>query len=115
MRISDWSSDVCSSDLRFHLVGLDVDQIGGVFGGEAFHRGQQQRLPGSRRHPCQPRARHGLGGVTLAGRVGGAVIEIGRAPDRLEGTIEPEPRIDLRSEEQPSELPSLMRISYARY
>src|SRR3546814_1151816 len=25
MRISDWSSDVCSSDL--HLAGLDVDQV----------------------------------------------------------------------------------------
>src|SRR3546814_9844694 len=27
MRISDWSSDVCSSDLRLHLLG----HVGGVF------------------------------------------------------------------------------------
>ena len=28
----------------FHLVGIDVDQKGGVLGGEALHRGEQQRL-----------------------------------------------------------------------
>src|SRR3546814_12316221 len=27
MRISDWSSDVCSSDLRVHLLGDDVGRI----------------------------------------------------------------------------------------
>src|SRR3546814_11760011 len=29
MRISDWSSDVCSSDLDSHLVGPDIVAVGG--------------------------------------------------------------------------------------
>src|SRR3546814_3118449 len=29
MRISDWSSDVCSSDLRVHAIACDTDGIDG--------------------------------------------------------------------------------------
>src|SRR3546814_2062293 len=32
MRISDWSSDVCSSDLAFHRLVFDLDQLGGILG-----------------------------------------------------------------------------------
>src|SRR3546814_17423886 len=43
MRISDWSSDVCSSDLRFraHLVEQMLDKVGekGRLALELFHQG----------------------------------------------------------------------------
>src|SRR3546814_16433722 len=55
MRISDWSSDVCSSDLAEAVVGERADQFGDVAAGVAEHqarfglvvhqqRGQQRRL-----------------------------------------------------------------------
>src|SRR3546814_3231137 len=91
MRISDWSSDVCSSDLP-----VDHDKIGaGILAGFE-HGGQAHRL--NRRH---------------GGRVELAHVfpERGR---RLR--VQVDDRSDLaglRSEEHTSELQSLMRISYA--
>src|SRR3546814_8512321 len=103
MRISDWSSDVCSSDLRVFLRFL--------FGHDRRHIGEDQRLlfflallfdRRLVRHPCdrpQP-----FGGQIAAGadrrarRVVG--VKIGTAARQ-------------RSEEHTSELQSLMRISYA--
>src|SRR3546814_5848767 len=86
MRISDWSSDVCSSDLphRQHRPAQPPDQ---------HHRDDQP--PGPRRaHPPHP-SRVGASFVSAMSRL---------PPDRL-----PAPR----SEEHTSELQSLMRISYA--
>src|SRR3546814_4493517 len=94
MRISDWSSDVCSSDLLDDQVGaqlaLDVDRP---------FRGQEQRL------------------AVEVGPERGALLRdlderrLARAfPSRIP------PSLDLvgdRSEEHTSELQSLMRISYA--
>src|SRR3546814_1372020 len=93
MRISDWSSDVCSSDLRLlrrrtdrfadgRVVGLPQisDQIG------TFPRIGDARIT------------HRGAGNGLR-RMGDEVIERGATPDR--------------SEEHTSELQSLMRISYA--
>src|SRR3546814_10111466 len=92
MRISDWSSDVCSSDLRGFaefLVGAAVaraeetadslarfEEIGGVGGDEA------------------DRARKPVAAIERRRRAA-------QDPDRL------------RSEEHTSELQSLMRLSYA--
>src|SRR3546814_9780372 len=98
MRISDWSSDVCSSDLP--AFGRDADARGGEPGGAAFgdivqidHRGPGA-LAALVLHPLPVifafmeiivvRAEMLAGGVALA-----------------------------RSEEHTSELQSLMRISYA--
>src|SRR3546814_3322808 len=119
MRISDWSSDVCSSDLvscgaerRFRL-----------------QRSSCLAVPSPHRHLDAAVARlgHLVGGrhhgVGLA--VGGD-LQQGRldafrdedVADRL-GALQPEGGVQLlrpdavRSEEHTSELPSLMRISYA--
>src|SRR3546814_5007541 len=93
MRISDWSSNVCSSDLRRHRVrdagilvetGRDADGIGKVEPGELGrqHRARQR----------MPRTRQGL--------------------ERVQRQIVRRLAVG-RSEEHTSELQSLMRISYA--
>src|SRR3546814_3750571 len=103
MRISDWSSDVCSSDLWCRQRELDP--------GRQLHRhkmmqcreqmtahfkdkdgdGQHQRDPEATRHVDQFGTRPSVGGDHF----------------RLE------PHAADRSEEHTSELQSLMRISYA--
>src|SRR3546814_2805254 len=88
MRISDWSSDVCSSDLRGQGQGREVlRRTASGHAGSASHQlaGQAHRY----------RARDRL-------RPGGAGTDL----PRLE-------HLGLRSEEHTSELQSLMRISYA--
>src|SRR3546814_2205191 len=87
MRISDWSSDVCSSDLR-HLVALDPDH-------------QQLALAVPRRG--SQFGGHAEGNVQRNGR-GVAVAEV---VDHLLRAHR------VRSEEHKSELQQLMRISYA--
>src|SRR3546814_9841875 len=94
MRISDWSSDVCSSDLtaaRFRLAAVDD------------HR---QRVDILAVH----KDRH-LHQVVLA-VADLVIIEAGVSPaDRLQPVVEVEHHF--RSEEHTSELQSLMRTSYA--
>src|SRR3546814_1690740 len=120
MRISDWSSDVCSSDLCEGdmeaaivegLAGVEVDrtgqaaldQVGGrilvdldrsqQFGGDV---GEVQRLPADAR------------------RKGVAAVEFGA--DEVEAADDDARSLDremIRSEEHTSELQSLMRTSYA--
>src|SRR3546814_2980985 len=117
MRISDWSSDVCSSDLRLRPVignAQPAAQIGAadvVPGGAkladqladaregGFHRAKLGKLAADvDRNPqrVQPR------------QPGGKRIGIQRAADRHTELV-----LGLRSEEHTSELQSLMRISYA--
>src|SRR3546814_4124263 len=107
MRISDWSSDVCSSDLHDAAYGkaycrekrlraavdrgecascgLDTGSTG------RGRRATRKTDPGA--HGSQYRARHSLGGID-GGNTGS-------------------PASGHRSEEHTSELQSLMRISYA--
>src|SRR3546814_5783227 len=104
MRISDWSSDVCSSDLalrvgqrlRLRPVADRGDDLGVVvapgvaevaFVAYVLHAEQAKRR---------------RGGIDLAVGVGELAVE-DLAPVRLRA----------RSEEHTSELQSLMRISYA--
>src|SRR3546814_7682683 len=109
LRISDWSSDVCSSDLR------QGTRAGGHRRGRARPRhprpaaGDQPRpADGGRRlraphRPDRAQWRHGRGAVAgVAGRGRAAQPDPADAEDR-----------DRRSEEHTSELQSLMRISYA--
>src|SRR3546814_9557355 len=119
MRISDWSSDVCSSD----LAGLARPAFG-LVGDEHDRRGRSAQPAGDllvERH--QPRARvdQEQRDIGLAHRrLGlhahppwqrrGVVILITRGIDDAE--IEPD-QMRVRSEEHTSELQSLMRISYA--
>src|SRR3546814_9242085 len=117
MRISDWSSDVCSSDLD-HLDRL-----------EPFHRAQHRELNvgGERsRNPIRidEEAVEPLGFEKhlMPVAVGEAVdlvldrraVTRPRRPDRArEQGRSVEIRRDARSEEHTSELQSLMRTSYA--
>src|SRR3546814_1037732 len=99
MRISDWSSDVCSSDLSrlgrcgapFRAAGRDA-----VFLVELSLAGLGGRRQGPPARPC-------LGQPAAAGQ----------PEKRAGGQGDARPGKGLRSEEHTSELQSLMRISYA--
>src|SRR3546814_10365692 len=111
MRISDWSSDVCSSDLLAALVPLifHARDRAGLDAGTA--------LKPLGRDAGQGRAAHLIAGAlpfvarhAQHGRFAGAGIadddcQVVLAGDMRQGV--------LRSEEHTSELQSLMRISYA--
>src|SRR3546814_9780844 len=108
MRISDWSSDVCSSDLplrhRIHAPGAEAARIAALFADAAHLR---------------------------IGQVRRAVYRVDRAAALLADVVQPVARlaaagagrvvqrrlvavdVQFRSEEHTSELQSLMRISYA--
>src|SRR3546814_2550749 len=118
MRISDWSSDVCSSDLEQFAVGGDrpgrvADRIGIL--GEELHRGLGLRmavaehLPGHRQH----RVQHGQRFLRATGlRQGSDAVDQDVDRVRMARPQQALARLD-RSEEHTSELQSLMRISYA--
>src|SRR3546814_5566233 len=95
MRISDWSSDVCSSDLALDLAESDVIlyplMAGGSFGRkmEADAAVQAAIIAREMNRPVQ------------------------LLWSRAEDIIHDRPRAPARSEEHTSELQSLMRISYA--
>src|SRR3546814_2521520 len=94
MRISDWSSDVCSSDVFEYLPDLPARHRG-------FGRGGRRR------------AAHQLLSVIIEDW-DGAVLKSGPpsfvCPNTSQGLVDQYPR---RSEEHTSELQSLMRNSYA--
>src|SRR3546814_10179514 len=109
MRISDWSSDVCSSDLLQQGLQIPLAEVDVVFRREqlvaaalAAQRAVAGHRAGGIRHQL-----HQAGGTDRAHgtRIAGAFLahegEDQRAVD------------DIRSEEQTSELESLMRLSYA--
>src|SRR3546814_5382897 len=104
MRISDWSSDVCSSDLRSLLGSLTGGAIGGS--GDAVLDVADSAIGKSEEEIL---AEELALGPELAGRV------LGAAP--LWPDAQAQRRVNLigrwRSEEHTSELQSLMRISYA--
>src|SRR3546814_9663686 len=106
MRISDWSSDVCSSDLRpFRLRINQVETVPApveqrLLGEQSVRRAaarivEQQAGPPFGRGPGEQRARL-------------AAIHVGHIAGQ-----EDDRRPGARSEEHTSELQSLMRISYA--
>src|SRR3546814_1391806 len=100
MRISDWSSDVCSSDLVSFLASeCDGGADAGVCLSALRHHGEGRGVPAG-----APLAGHRRNrGMVLAPRAG-----------RLEHLRAGRLLRDLpRSEEHTSELQSLMRISYA--
>src|SRR3546814_9702012 len=88
MRISDWSSDVCSSDLRGRMCAIHEHG--------AWHRVPPRKAAGDVDH-----ARQGLSGHCAFPWRAGLIPRRHRR------------RAALRSEEHTSELQSLMRISYA--
>src|SRR3546814_6343670 len=118
MRISDWSSDVCSSDLTIQPVAAQVDPINGKF--PADTRGAATREPGQA--PLSMRRFVPLHGSDPATYVAPSssrsptypidnrhILSIRCGDFQRWGA----PPCIPRSEEHTSELQSLMRISYA--
>src|SRR3546814_7190198 len=106
MRISDWSSDVCSSDLEDWQRLVHPAELAG---GEAA-----RALAGERQHvdaAVGKTHRHG----DIVGRAVGQQVIQDREVARRVGALEPPADAALagRSEEHTSELQSLMRSSYA--
>src|SRR3546814_2881087 len=100
MRISDWSSDVCSSDLhaQFHVGHLFLVDL--LIGAQvrAVHAAQT-RADAARGERCfEQRRIH----IDAANAATGCDIQ-----EQVAGSVV------IRSEEHTSELQSLMRISYA--
>src|SRR3546814_5486638 len=96
MRISDWSSDVCSSDLGEVVAPEEIDVT-------PEYRRESSDIGGQRWRPGLAELAHGF-------------LHVDSVPvdDGVEGeTEDPELLLLARSEEHTSELQSLMRISYA--
>src|SRR3546814_7527696 len=109
LRISDWSSDVCSSDLG--AISSPMESSGG------FEITANEEYPG----PAQVEAGAAPSGVFTPSCSGSGKSPrvrmryplksvIGMSPQRARSSA---PRRRARSEEHTSELQSLMRISYA--
>src|SRR3546814_10176000 len=98
MRISDWSSDVCSSDLAIERVTVTAENLSDFLGVRRFSFGMAEK-------------ENKVGQVTgLAWtEVGGDLLTIEVADMPGKGVV----LRTGRSEEHTSELQSLMRISYA--
>src|SRR3546814_4255965 len=94
MRISDWSSDVCSSDLILAAAG----GIGAALRVDLLFAKRRDRL-----------LRNQCGRIALNRLTAGQIGEIGKG---LTGIGHLRTHL-VRSEEHTSELQSLMRISYA--
>src|SRR3546814_10275341 len=107
MRISDWSSDVCSSDLiadQRQIVIIERKRLrGGKGSGRTYGQAGQKNgdCTGHNRHPFFRRSRISVSRRISAGGASG----VGASSGFLKRLT--------RSEEHTSELQSLMRISYA--
>src|SRR3546814_1873525 len=114
MRISDWSSDVCSSDL---LAGQLQPAEAVVEHFPLVRLAQAQRIGGEEDgggHAARPVLGEGVHRLQLAAAQGVEELELAHqfvGAERLQGELA-RSLLD-RSEEQPSELQSLMRNSYA--
>src|SRR3546814_6211824 len=113
MRISDWSSDVCSSDLngRVDIPASRLTEIANVLGTTADMLLRSDSVP-----RYLSTVQHSR---TMPGSTEGEPVETNAHPFRMEGASDRRMRDDLpvygsalRSEEHTSELQSLMRISY---
>src|SRR3546814_1888595 len=113
MRISDWSSDVCSSDLQacvdchnIHLAGHPPLQLGDVLGAFVIDVPAEGFLAQARRDAAAAAALIFLVLATVSGVILFLQHRRQEAESRAVASAE-------RSEEHTSELQSLMRISYA--
>src|SRR3546814_10272931 len=104
MRISDWSSDVCSSDLRARL---DAGQDFSVFGSPAPEPKHSDLILVAISRVDDLKVAEGLDGLGPDRERNILLVDDDAA---AHGHAGPDPA---RSEEHTSELQSLMRISYA--
>src|SRR3546814_2267294 len=117
MRISDWSSDVCSSDLRSARIEADGDDRHIALRIKALLRVDQLLAIDHHLAPQHFKGR----AIALAGGIGNDLAADRRPAGgrgRRVGISVDHPKFQLRgladrSEEHTSELQSLMRISYA--
>src|SRR3546814_1394455 len=100
MRISDWSSDVCSSDLCGKGKGKDAATVLGALAGAIGGHMAEQQIRATNTYDVTVSMETGSTRVINVPELGG--LSTGEKV-----------RIDGRSEEHTSELQSLMRISYA--
>src|SRR3546814_7247089 len=138
MRISDWSSDVCSSDLRLELLAAVAQEPRPVLGtGDdalelrhhlaAVAHAQREAVAAGEEgfeHVAQRRALEDRGGPAAAGAEHVAVAEatdgdhagerrqVGAAGDEV-AHVHVDGLEAARSEEHTSEIQSLMRITYS--
>src|SRR3546814_5421224 len=125
MRISDWSSDVCSSDLQFSLGSIDIGGVtidDGAIVYDDAQAGKHYELQKLHLETGSLNARDPFDldlSTTVISKAPAAQVDVA-----LSGTIKPDfeaQKLDTdglklsvkRSEEHTSELQSLMRISYA--
>src|SRR3546814_3296130 len=114
MRISDWSSDVCSSDLTIALpvvrAALDIPVVGTVPAVKPAALASKSRVIGVLGTPATVRQPYV---DRLANEFGADCIVLRHGSSDLVDYAEAKLRGETRSEEHTSELQSLMRISYA--
>src|SRR3546814_6296741 len=112
MRISDWSSDVCSSDLPHQALQGDLDEIrAGNDSVIALAAKYPEVVPIATVHPYDGQA--ALDELERVAAAGVGVLKIHAHTQRFDVS---DPRVETlvrRSEEHTSALQSLMRISYA--
>src|SRR3546814_7066405 len=115
MRISDWSSDVCSSDLRARRGDIDI-----AAGDDRIEAGREAGRVGSEIirgfgmfDGCRPHAGQRDVAAREAIDTDRAGVAGGRQRQRAAGGDQAARCAADRSEEHTSELQSLMRISYA--
>src|SRR3546814_1107919 len=128
MRISDWSSDVCSSDLHHgiaqigEVVGLAAFADAGFLGLDEIAHMRATVEFGTGTQACERADRAGAVGdhaIQVAVRLhhgAGGELHILQARERADAHVVAEHHAtfqDHRSEEHTSELQSLMRTSYA--
>src|SRR3546814_5103199 len=126
MRISDWSSDVCSSDLIQALGTLAASadyasgrgSVGSLSVFDAYVESLLASVAGRRSLKVAWDAGNGATGEVLAAvvaRLPGVHVLLN---ERIDGDLHnhhPDPTVPERSEEHTSELQSLMRITYDAY
>src|SRR3546814_5301488 len=95
MRISDWSSDVCSSDLYLQPNGIVVLEVTAPDKTDRRKRGKNDTID------AENAAHAAFAGIRTV------------TPKTRDGLVESLRVLKVRSEEHTSELQSLMRISYA--
>src|SRR3546814_5292427 len=118
MRISDWSSDVCSSDLmldnpRFGLIVLEPGRLRTI--GGAFSLNDCDFTISLSKGACIAQSQTQPPAIAEIDVVSGRIRPVASVSPRHErlSPLRAEPRTWTRSEEHTSELQSLMRISYA--
>src|SRR3546814_4966699 len=113
MRISDWSSDVCSSD----LAGSGRDQVRHLRNGAGSMSGKTiifgQALNAALDDAMADDGNVMILGEDVADEQGGGVFKVSKGLSSKYGTSRVRSTPISRSEEHTSELQSLMRISYA--